>query len=88
MSWEERVLLGINIEYLWRCMLLCQDKILSSYDQHTKNMISTKFNEYDKEKENFVDTIAKLKLEVVTLKKKIVDTTKEYEGMSLTVILI
>lgn len=80
MSWEERILLGINIEYLWRCMLLGQDKILSSYDQHMKNIISSKFSEYDRDKENYVNSISKLKLEVTGLQKKIIEITKDYEG--------
>ena len=73
MSWEERILLGINIEYLWRCMLLSQDKILSTYDQYMNGVIGSKFSEYDKDKEQYVDSISSLKAEILQLQKKVVE---------------
>lgn len=39
LSWDERVLLAVNIEYIWQSMIMTQDTILSRFNKHLENKL-------------------------------------------------
>ena len=61
-------------------MLLSQDRILSAYDHYMNGVINSKFSEYDKDKESYLNSINSLNAEITKLNKKIQEQSKEFEG--------
>lgn len=80
MSWEERILFAINIEYLWRLTLLSQDTVLANHNKIMQETLSSKQQEYESDKKFYLDLIGKMKEDIAKLKTEKDKITKEYEG--------
>ena len=39
LSWDERVLLAVNIEYIWHSMIMTQETILSKFNKHLEKKL-------------------------------------------------
>lgn len=81
LSWEERILLCVNIEYLWRCLLLAQDRVLSNHTKILKQKLDEQKSEFDSDKKTYLDLIYKMKSEISKLKAEKEQQQRDFEGI-------
>jgi len=80
MSWQERILISVNIEYLWRCMLISQDRILSKHLFILDKSLSTQKDEFDEKKAVYQEVIHKMQKEIDALHESKKLMANDYES--------
>ncbi|CAI2368501.1 unnamed protein product [Moneuplotes crassus] len=82
MTWKERILLSANIETLWKCMLLSQDKLLANQDIMIKKIVAEKEKEFQADKDIYLKLIHKMKNEISELGQKLDTVQNNFEEKS------
>lgn len=69
-----------NIEYLWRSMLLSQDKIMTRFDGILNSALQEKIDEFCHDKKTYLTLIHKMKEDIQNLNQKYDSTVAEFES--------